>query len=570
MTAKENLSQTTQLVSKRRIDWKLTFLLGLPFMLIILNSRVLFSAILRGWVDTWIYLGYFLDLPQYLHLFPKEYFGARLPWLLPGYLAHKLFSPVAATYILHVAFYSAAVISLYLVLKYTLEKRAALLTAFLMGCHFYFLESFGSDYIDGAGITYLLLTLAMVTNLARSQNSRLKLCLAGAFYGCLINTQLFLIAYTPLIILYYFYANPGYRRRFLNLIFVLLGCVGIILFLCSINYYLNGKFWFMRPLIKWSIRFSEQANPWWQPVSYWWKGAVWLVLPAITFLGSVVTLLFYKTAKTYPHRKAVLFFQLLYILTALIHVFWQTKLQLHVLNYFFYASYMLPAMFLALGSQLAAAVHSLSRQRFYLLFAAIVFISFLTYLPSVNQLTVQLPLISIAIVFGIAAVACLFYFKELAVTLTVLAMTALNLHGTRSWPMQHNAAFCKDAYLAVFKGIEAIKTMDPKNKSRFWLNERAPDIEIYQAVASTYLWAARLVSVEFPAVEGKNYRNYHPASNDKIFILSNEEGVVEKANETLSQIGFQAKYLGEVSIRQGPIEFKITHIMICNPEKELL
>lgn len=540
-------------------DCRVFIFLVLPIILLFLNDNWLFSYVLANFVDTWIYLGYFLDLEQHLNVFPKAYFGTRLPWILPGYLAHHLFSPMAATYILHLVFYYAAISSLYLILKHNFGQRAGFLTALLIGCHFFFLEAIGSNYIDGAGVTYLLLTLLMITNLSKSKYMRLRLCFAGIFYGCLIYTQLFLITYTPLVILYYFFINPDHKRRILNLTFVVFGFTGLTLLLCTVNYFLNGRFWFLKYVIKWTSSFVATPNPWWQSFALW----PWLLLPTVTVFGSVATLL---SMRSYPHRRPLLFFQAYFILTALIHVIWQIKFKQPVLNLSFYASYLLPATFLALGSQLALAVSLLSREKFYLLLAGILSISLLAYFPPVIEWAIPFDLILVVILFGVTGVAALFILvrKEIGISLIVLSIVAINLCGARAWPIRQDVVFRKDSFLSVFKSVAAIQSMDPESKSRFWYNDNTPYGSTYRSVASTYLWAYRLINEEFPVVNGKNFSYYHVALNDRIFILSNEKDVMEKANQNLAQAGFKTKFLDERTIEQGSIHYKITYVKICS------
>jgi len=111
----------------RRIDFALLPILALPLVILKLDDTWLFaySASPQGFIDPWIYFGYFLDLTQHLRTIRSGYFAGRISWILPGFLAYRSFPPLAATYILHVAFYWIAVVSLYLILKNTVSRRAA-------------------------------------------------------------------------------------------------------------------------------------------------------------------------------------------------------------------------------------------------------------------------------------------------------------------------------------------------------------------------------------------------------------------------------------------------------------
>src|SRR5437879_9227254 len=183
----------------------------MPLLLLYVDKSWLFSSF--GYIDSWIYSGYFIDLPKHMHSFPGTYYGTRLSWLLPGFLAYHIFPPLVALHLLHILFYELSVLSLYLVLKHTVNQSAASLTAILMGGYAFFLWAIGWAYVDGTGITYFLLTMLVLTYAATSSRFDLWLVVAGICFACLIHSQLFLGVLTPVFILYYVVVNRRYRRN---------------------------------------------------------------------------------------------------------------------------------------------------------------------------------------------------------------------------------------------------------------------------------------------------------------------------------------------------------------------
>jgi hypothetical protein len=562
------LSEASYSSITRKIDWKFVSILCLPLLLILLNDRWLLSFIVANFVDTWIYLGYFLDLKQHLIVFPKAYFGSRLPWILPGFLTHQLLSPWIGNYILHFGFFGTAVASLYLILKHVLGRYTAFLTTILMGCHFYFLEAVGSDYIDGAALTYFLLTLLMLTNLANSRHMSLRVCFAGIFYSCTIFTQLFLINYTPFILLYYFFMNRVGVGRLRSLLFFTLGFIGITLLFCTVNYFLNGRFWFFKYLIKWTISFAGEKSPYWVPMTTWWKTARWLLLPAITFLGSLATLIFYRKIRLLPQFRTILFFQMLFILTLALHFYWDIKRHQQVLSAQFYTSYFLPLLFMALGSQISIILNMMDRRRFYQILILVLLISLAPYFTPLAHQILQLnfnPMLW-PIVLGVLGISAAIlkspHFKQIGLILTVSSMALISLTSTIAWSQTGDRSARKNSFLAVVQSVKAIQSMDPENKSRFWYNDQEPLGTLYRSVASTYLWAYRLISEEFPQLKGKAFSSYQVALNDQIFILSQNENILEKANQSLAQVGLKGKLIEERLIQEGPIKYKLTYIKI--------
>ena len=232
-----------------KVDKNIVILLGLPLLLTFLNNSWILSSICSASKDRWIYLGYFLDLKTHLNAFVNTYYGARLPWILPGALIYKLLPPLVAAYTLQLGVLYSSVLSLYLILKRTIGQNTALFTALFMSLNYFFLAAVGSTYMDGAGLTYLLLTLCMLTPKEGNPGRVMRVYWAGIFFSCAVYTQLFLLNYSPLLLFYFFYITQ-YRSALSstrNLCLIILGCLSATLFFCTVNYLLNGNFLFFLP-----------------------------------------------------------------------------------------------------------------------------------------------------------------------------------------------------------------------------------------------------------------------------------------------------------------------------------
>src|SRR5262249_9363067 len=154
-------------------------------LLLALDRSWLASAL---FLDPYIYLGYYLDLPGHLRAFPDHYISTRLPALVPGWLAHALLPTAVANLALHLAVYYVAVFSLYWALKPVAGWRAALLAGGILGGSPFFLTAVGTDYIDGYANAYLLLALALLQSAALAQRPAGRLLGAGAALAALTFT----------------------------------------------------------------------------------------------------------------------------------------------------------------------------------------------------------------------------------------------------------------------------------------------------------------------------------------------------------------------------------------------
>jgi len=548
-----------------QIDWRITILLFLPLILIGVNASWILIWPLKGGLDAWIYTGYFLDLHDHLKLLPSAYFGTRLPWILPGFLAHKLFAPLIANYVLHLAFYYAATFSFYFTLKKSLSKRVAFPLTLLMGTFSYFLFAFGSNYIDGAGITYVLLTLLTLTDVYQSKYSYLRLFLAGVFCSCMCFTQIFLVIYVPFMMLYFLFMNYPYSLRFLKkaFYFLVIGSLSLTLFLCCMNEYFHGKFFFFGPALKTAGRLSMH-NDFWVPLSKWWSNASWNFFPLLISVGSLSTLIFYKKVLTFPKAKNILFFQVFFLVSFSLYIFFQFVEKQPVLQLSYYVSYLIPLFFLALGGQMMLIINAMSARSYFLLMILITSLSLIgfslssDFFPLLNDFPIYL-------VFGL--LSCLSFlfrhtsWKTLAVIFLVFTFGTFNLQHNLANDNPPDLTTQKSAFLALYQGFERINEIDPERRGTFWFNTQDSNKYLYWALCCNYLCHRRLINESFPKITSEN-TYISPKEKRKIFVLSTEAHPVEEANKGLIPMGFKGTLDQEVEIHEGPISFKITSLNI--------
>ncbi len=107
-----------------------------------------------GYLDPWIYTGYFTNFQYMIHQYGATYYLCRLPWILPGVLAYKILPPLAAALALKSALAAISVTALY----FTIEPRygwvAALLSSVALIINPYFIYAISWEYPDGPAIMY--------------------------------------------------------------------------------------------------------------------------------------------------------------------------------------------------------------------------------------------------------------------------------------------------------------------------------------------------------------------------------------------------------------------------------
>ena len=565
---------------KVKANWEVLLLLLLPILLLLISQTWIFNPI--NTIDPWIYFGYFIRLKQYLTAFPEAYYGTRLSWILPGHLAYSLFSPLVANYVLHLGLYYIATISLYLVLKPSVGRRAAFLTSALMGCYSLFLAAIGWNYVDGAGITYFLLTVLMLSWAARKKSWTTWMLLSGIFFGALIYTNLVWLAFAPSLITYYFLINRPHRiqRTFISVAASVVGILAITLFLCSVNYAMVGKFFFFMPSVNYALGSGGQPNPLKIDLHEWVFRANWLFLPLTVLLGSAITLALSKFRKSFEQSDAVPF-QALFIVGFLGMVFLEARVT-YVLQLTYYASYLMPSTFLAIGASLKPLT-TLSQGSFVAVATFSLILSIFPLMPSRvfdNQPAIFCLLFLAAVLFSIASN---FNQKKVGSIVAILLLTiSASLSFNQGWTASQsvgrlqaniNSKAAIDGHLTVSTVQKLFRDIDPT--ASLWLWYSVEELTVYRSISAASLWSNRFISEEFPGLQASGISSSTPLSpqqltkftnlfsaSSKIAIFSQQKDVLQQAINSLKPVGFTAKAIATYPIKQDTIAFTITIVKV--------
>ena len=285
------------------VDGYLLAAILLPFLILFFDSNMFFSV--AGWLDAWIYYSYFRHLGEFKSLlFPHTYYGSRMSWIVPGYIANHIFPPLLANYILHFAVYYTGALSLYYIISRFYCRRTAFMASLLFACYPYLWRAVGTDYVDGPGIAYYLLTLALLTRSGTAPRARFTLVLAGASCAAVIYTNIVWAVFSPAFLLYYlFLKRPTTVRAAISsttgfISWFAAGSLLLTFALGAVNYRIDGNFWFYRPSIQYLFANANKPNPWHSATYAWVLHAKWLLYAAVTLAAAL--LYFFRYIATRP------------------------------------------------------------------------------------------------------------------------------------------------------------------------------------------------------------------------------------------------------------------------------
>ncbi|MEX2301439.1 MAG: hypothetical protein WD733_10915 [Bryobacterales bacterium] len=477
-----------------------------PLLLLAISSNWIFTP--AGYIDPWVYYGYFQDLIAFKNddFLATHYYGSRLAWILPGYGVHRLLgNPEAASIVLHLAVYYLAVLSLYFTLKGAVGRRGALLGSLLLGGYAFFLNAAGWDYVDGAGIAYCLLSLAFLTHGSGRRAASIAYLAAGAAAASMVHANLLCLIFCPLLGLYWLASVKINHGRFpsigassIALWWFVAGASLLSFLLGLVNYWICGAWLFFLPSIRFALHSMATTNPWAVPGTQWLAHAKWLVLPAMTFVAvgvSAIAAWKRRQALAYARVFGVLFGVALLLLVGL-EAAGSPMLQL-----FYYASYLIPWLFLTLGSALAPMFEGLTRAGFAVaaVFCLVVFPVPLWGAAVLQQVATHFGL-WLPLAFGALLIPVFLLRRPGRWASAVVLFALCACHATLA-PFAHSRAQRHAARLSfqrIAGAAQIIENVAGSAEVQFWYDRREKSFPEFLSLNSVFIWGHHTIGMDFP------------------------------------------------------------------------
>jgi hypothetical protein len=539
-------------------------ILLLPVLLAAANSLWIFTD--GRWIDAWVSFGYFQHLAAYKRtLFPDLYYGTRLPWILPGYVAYHLFPPKTANYVLHFTFYYTAVFSLYFLLRRAVGFWNALLAAVLFGSYAHFLSSIGRDYVDGAGSTYFLLALAAAARATESRLRQVWLLVSGMAGMAMCYTNLFLVSFVPFIPgLYLFMMFPGVNRKLFGVVRDVVVWIGggaaiLSVALGGINYLVDRNIWFYSPSIYAFIALRSRHNPWVAHGWSWLRNALWLGIPAAATLASLAYVLRDAIRGKLKLRDFRTFFVLQFLAIMAGMVAWQAIGETG-LYYSFYASYVIPAMFLAIGCVLAGAEQERPAPVWWALILATIAVMVWTLhvanLAPAYSVRTWASITTAAALAAAALIANVLLWKKWYLAIAAIAGLAIYQLGYSRF--EAPSPRYEREWRHIVEGARAIWPYEQNQRSvSFWYDVNAPHGEELYGINSVYLWGYTYVSTRFPEIDAP--ARLIPGAT---IVMIAAPGWVDRANQALRVKHFHGTPTGTSTIGHDADSFEIGFLQL--------
>lgn len=471
----------------------------LPALVLWRQDNSLFTG--SGYLDPWYYLGFFRNLVEFKRdLFPGTYYGSRLSVILPGAALQGLFPAVTANCLLHLGVHTAATVALFLTLKWVAGVRRAFLASLLFSANPWLWSATGWDNPDGFAIAYCLMTMALLTWAALAPVRRWALVAAGMTLACLVYANLFWVTLAPLLPLTYlgltrlWHGTPLVRSLVSLCGWMGAGCAAVTIVLGTVNYSLDGHFFFYAPSVLEALNLHGVGPRWDSP----WQGyapAPWLWLAAVAAIAAVAGLVAQRrTWREASNAAAVLFAAQFWCALA-----WMAYTQAHgnaVLGIYYYACFLLPFGFLVIGTWFWPGVDALGTWAYLLTCVAGAAIYALAWLAGTTGVASRLPHAGLA---GAVILAASFAARRRAggAILSLLGFGLLLAPGIALRYGGLEPHQFRRQYESIIHARSRIEAVRQGHAVRFWYDGKDRAMPDGTALSSTYLWSASLVAESF-------------------------------------------------------------------------
>jgi len=242
-----------------------------------------------GYLDAFMYLGYFWHYPEHIPLLDDNYKISRLPWIIPGYLAHAVGGVSTGALVLAFVTLAAGAAALYLLVRDALHDRtiAAVVGVAWAGCTWAHGVG-GWNYHMLAAADYYLLACWLLVRAAQGRSANVSALLGGACFAAAVHTHVFYVTFAPLLAILYWVMLPRTARQPLAscaraALLVVAGGIAVTALLGAINRATGGAWLFFMPQVEQAIRLSGGNDRWWLAAVNWAPSAGYLV-PPLAFL----------------------------------------------------------------------------------------------------------------------------------------------------------------------------------------------------------------------------------------------------------------------------------------------
>ncbi|HTC94582.1 MAG TPA: hypothetical protein VK699_14170 [Terriglobales bacterium] len=531
-----------------------------------------------GFLDPWIDTGYFTNFHYLVNRFGLLYYVSRLPYEMFGVLMYKIFSPLAANYLINVTILTADTFSLYAILLRHTGRWVAVVTTIALACNPYLIGTVTWDYPDGPAIAFLLLGFWMVLAPPRRFEGRLATVWAGAFWAMAGYTILIAgLIIIPGVLILFYVKRANLREAVKQCAWLAVGValVTVAFGLISLAVFHTFAFW----MPQWNLYRYVTTTPGYL-AHMWGTGLGWILTSyrlaatyGLTLIGTIFAARhFHKIKKDRFFTLALL----LLLLSDIVFAFVEFGMKAVVLRVFYTSSYLVVPAFIFLGALLSALYKVVEGQeRVWLrvacgavlagialsLFAVRSLALHWSTLPPevwispelVRQVWILLSALSISGVIGFSWVG---WARRIGITVAAFSF-ALLISFSTSMDLHYVFLNTRLEFKAAMATQDLLKSgILNDHPVVFWYDNDERWSRLYNSINSLYLWGWRDLTRELPTMTVEDLRGLVPP--DTVFIhLTTVPAKMPERVRLLSQRNLRVEDIGRWTVQRGNVEFEV-------------
>ena len=539
---------------RRHIVFHVATILATPFLILAVHANLFITSNTNAHIDSWVYTGFFLSLPEHLARWGGTYYSTRLSWILPGFAAHQLLPAVPANYVLHLGFFYVLLFSVYALVASGINRTTAMIATLVVAWNPELLASMSWDYVDGAVITYFAVSLLCFEKASSSSGRRwLWAAAAGAGLACLASANLVGTTLWPICGLFLFLRAGATRWRTAAAILAVaaVGALAAFAVLGLANQQLGGRFLYLKGSVDYAGSRLWLPSPWDVPGVAWLPDTPHLILPAVAALGAILALAGrWHVARSFSGSVQV---------TLLAAVVWwaiHSTLWTHSVHISYYVSYLVPLGLLALAVHPDSPLNIPSALRLRhaitleLAIFALLIIHFIVFRHGdvvwgavAATLGVKFSTPNginavVAIVVGVLALASLRFVRPFWFRWPVFLLALLMAYSSvpTNWGTLGTPRASDDFALTVSAHRFIGQNLDHGRALRFWYSLGPREPRPYRNISSTYLWGWTLVNEAMPSLDAAQAASLVP--DTQLVVLADTGAEVDAARQALRKSGF--------------------------------
>ncbi len=554
-------------------------MLILPIIVIVCSKFPLYNSV--GYLDPWFYTGYFNNLAELYKWFGPTYYFSRLPWIVPGYIAYHLLPAKWAYFALHACFLYLGGIFTYLLLRSRYDRYAGIVGFALLVANPLYLMSQSWEYVDGAGIVYLLAGMYFFDSSRRWTSGYLALGLAGTFWMFAINCNLVFVIFAGSYFCANIYPTRITNRVLKQLAMLAIGSLLSIAFLGVLNHFLvGGTYWFFEIQLSAakSLMASGDLAKYKKPLWFLVKSEYRILVPLVLLVVSAAMVRRDAQRRTVnletPHDQELSRDALFVLLSFTGMLMWEFLAHGLALEMTYYFSYMLPGIVLLSAglisrwSQYEWGRGSTAWLSPIAIVGAGVIPVFLGNSPGVA--------VALRTMIAPYILAVLLVFRAWTVTTQskILCML-LAFYTTSSFMLSprvydhffQQGSVNKGAHLGGIRLIADLHQQIPSGtRFLFWFRSslNPPAGQEFESISSLYLWATSCVNNRMPELSVEDINKIANVHSGFIVLLARNPEEFAQAVDSFSRHGLEPRVSEHHTITEAGLKF---HYLIVRLQK---